>query len=817
MKRITNIRTLAALLMASAAIVSCSVKEEIFEEETTIEEEPAAQPEEPAKVYTLSVNATKGGDDEATKALSLEGKTLNATWAQNEEVTVYNNTKKVQLYGTLKAQSDGSSTTLKGSLTGTIENGDELILRFNSANYGSQSGTLDYIAANCDFAEASITVSSVDGENNVIPTSAASFVNQQAIVKFILKDQDNNDLNVSNLSISAGSNRLVSASDFRVSKTYYTGYTVDRGSGSAGGEGYNKLLDGNTGTKWCSNVKSDGVWYVEFHTASAVQVEGYKLTTGNDTQSYPGRNPKNWTLKAKVNSGDAWTVIDTKTDNTDMPAANYTSVDFETDVQGMYKYFRLEVSTVQSGDGLQLSEMQLYCCSSWEFFFRYGNVNVTPASATNELTVALNNQSGASDTYTLTAVDGSNEYTFKKSGVTFESGKYYAITVKMADAADYKLLSAATTSDVGKVVCADGHLHDARTAILAGCTAVGILGKVTETGCGLILALKDATSQDWNTINGWTSVTTYAGTTLKVLPDDAARGASLTSYAALGTTAVSDWAVAQKSDYEAIFTNLGSTTNSDGMTYDANVNAYITTGVGGTALDGNYWSATKNNIVDLAYCFGSDIGWGLYPMSESLSVRPVLGFGPAKLLSAATTSDVGKVVCADGHLRDAKTAVPAGGTAVGILGKVTETGHGLILALQDATAQTWNTINGWTSVTTYAGTTLKVLPDDAARGSLTSYTTLGTTAVSDWAVAQMSDYKAIFQNLGSTEYDSSAEGYTYDANVNAYITGVGGTSIDGYYWSATKFDGEYAWLFTKRWWANIPMTYTLYVRPVLGF
>ena len=136
MKRIANIRTLAALLMTSAAVVSCSVKEDIFEEETTIEEEPAVRPEEPAKVYTLSVNATKGGDDETTKALSLDGKTLNATWAQNEEVTVYNKTKKAQLDGTLKAQSDGSSTTLKGSLTGTIENGDELILRFNSANYG---------------------------------------------------------------------------------------------------------------------------------------------------------------------------------------------------------------------------------------------------------------------------------------------------------------------------------------------------------------------------------------------------------------------------------------------------------------------------------------------------------------------------------------------------------------------------------------------------------------------------------------------------------------------------------------------------------
>ena len=190
----------------------------------------------------------------------------------------------------------------------------------------------------------------------------------------------------------------------------------------------------------------------------------------------------------------------------------------------------------------------------------------------------------------------------------------------------YTLLSAATTADVGKVVCAAGHLHDAKTAVPDGCTAVGILGKVTGDGHGLILALQDATLQNWNTINGWTSVTTYAGTTLKVLPDDAARGTNLTSYTALGSTAVSNWAVAQKSDYEAIFQNLGSTTgDSNGKTYDANVNAYITTGVGGTAISGDRWSATK---VDDTYAWrfhGDSWRNGTYKTSV-YSFRPVLGF-----------------------------------------------------------------------------------------------------------------------------------------------------------------------------------------------
>ena len=206
--------------------------------------------------------------------------------------------------------------------------------------------------------------------------------------------------------------------------------------------------------------------------------------------------------------------------------------------------------------------------------------------------------------------------------------KVKSVTAVIASA--YTLLSAATTADLGKVVCAAGHLHDANTAVPDGCTAVGILGKVTETGHGLIIALQDATSQAWNTINGWTSETTYAGTTLKVLPDDAARGTNLTSYTTLGETAVSNWAVAQKSDYEAIFTNLGSTTgDSDGKVYDANVNAFITTGVGGSALfatkEDGYWPATEYPNGSYGWCFKPDY-WNYRNKDFSIKVWPVLGF-----------------------------------------------------------------------------------------------------------------------------------------------------------------------------------------------
>ena len=140
-----------------------------------------------------------------------------------------------------------------------------------------------------------------------------------------------------------------------------------------------------------------------------------------------------------------------------------------------------------------------------------------------------------------------------------------------------------------------------------------------------------------------------------------------------------------------------------------------------------------------------------------------------------------------------------------------------ILALEDAaTQQKLRIINDWTSVDTYAGTTLKQLPAGARGSSLTSYTTLGSTTVSNWCVAQKSDYEAIFINLGSAKYDS--DGYTYDANVNAYITtGVGGTAISVTCWSATWIDDSYGWIFGSNGWLWGTKGTDRSLRPVLGF
>lgn len=240
--------------------------------------------------------------------------------------------------------------------------------------------------------------------------------------------------------------------------------------------------------------------------------------------------------------------------------------------------------------------------------------------------------------------------------------------------------------------------------------------------------------------------------------------------------------------------------------YDDSSNNYSTT----TEVDVTSQLAAPGHTVTRSA--RTDNGGGSY--TWTYTVTPLST--PFPPLFAATEADHGKVVCAAGHLHPAKTTVPTGCTAVGILGKVTGTGHGLILALHQARNQSWNTINGWASKE-YASTTLKALPNDELGRFLTNnYTRLGSTTVSGWAVAQKDDYVAIFKNLGSTQ-NGYSYGEVYDANVNAYITGAGGDAINEAGWSASEDYGSYAWYFASEYWISNRKGNSNSIRPVLGF
>ena len=167
------------LMMASLvamAYTSCSNSDDVID-----------TPDPIVKTYTMTVDAQKGSN--GTRALSLDGSTLNSTWTEGDAVDVYKGENKI---GTLTAQSTGANTSLKGTLSGDLYVNDNLTLKYLSADYNSQNGTLTGTAKSidkvCDYSTATVTVSGIAGGN--ISTTNANFENQQAVIKFTLKNAD---------------------------------------------------------------------------------------------------------------------------------------------------------------------------------------------------------------------------------------------------------------------------------------------------------------------------------------------------------------------------------------------------------------------------------------------------------------------------------------------------------------------------------------------------------------------------------------------------------------------------------------------------
>ena len=508
-----NILSLAALLIASATFVACSSDDNIIDENQ--------QPANPTGKYTMTINASKGGDGATTRALTLDGKTLKVKWAATDQVSVFPASSNSTLLGTLTAAaSETGTTTLSGDLTGKVNVGDNLNLLFPRGewDYTGQKGILlsdeNSIEKKYDYAQANVTVAAID-DSKITTTADANFASQQAIVKFTLKNKANgNAIDASKLTISAASNKLVTKKTLVGigDKLYHTGYTVDGGSGGFNdGESHTKLVDGDLSTKWCAN---SGPWYIEFHTASAIKVDGYMFRTGDDTGSYSGRNPKSWVLKGKVNSEDEWITIDEKTDNTEMPAANNTEHDFTATITGTYKYFRLDITANQSGDIMQLSEMKLFSTATEPTEFTdYGPITVTPASATSEFTVALRNENAGADTYTITASVDGESFTLEKSGVTFVNGKYYEIAASLTEQTTIDLSTLTEDKTVKNGYTLTGTLNkgvkisiaDGATVTLDGVTIEGIgsdwypYAGITCKGDATII-LKDGTT---NSVKGY--------------------------------------------------------------------------------------------------------------------------------------------------------------------------------------------------------------------------------------------------------------------------------------------------------------------------
>ena len=138
-----------------------------------------------------------------------------------------------------------------------------------------------------------------------------------------------------------------------------------------------KLFDGNTSSKWCSltngiNTYSDRPKdMVVWKTAESVKMVSYTLTTGNDTQTYPNRNWKSWTIYGGTFGSDAeaiaalctetgWTIIDNQIQDSVLKATNYLPYQFACDHPGTYQYYRLVIHEIVGPYAIQqMSELTM--------------------------------------------------------------------------------------------------------------------------------------------------------------------------------------------------------------------------------------------------------------------------------------------------------------------------------------------------------------------------------------------------------------------------------------------------------------------------
>ena len=154
--------------------------------------------------------------------------------------------------------------------------------------------------------------------------------------------------------------RMVAQTDYDTSVTL----TALKGNpeGMSEAENFKKLFDGKktegNSSKWCCSFY--GSAYVIFEASKAGVPVGYTITTGNDNETWGGRNPLSWKLYGNnTGSDDAWELIDEVSEDKVLKDKNYASYEFTCKCSTSYQYFKWEISAIHSGRTLQVGEFKL--------------------------------------------------------------------------------------------------------------------------------------------------------------------------------------------------------------------------------------------------------------------------------------------------------------------------------------------------------------------------------------------------------------------------------------------------------------------------
>ena len=233
------------------------------------------------RFYNVTLTASMG--DAETRALSVDGNVITASFAAGDKVKVLKSDGTE--VGELTAKTAEPSTTLDGTISGTFSVNEVLTFRYRSAtaNYDGQVGTLAGIADNQDYAEGTLTVSTTEPltfESNSVTLSA-----KQSITKFTFKD--------------ASTDAAVSVKTFGIAAVGLVQSIAANGTETVGAV---------TGT--LGEVASDV--YVALRTSSSSQAYSFtvKDNAGNwytATKNAKLTNGKNYTATVKLNKLPALT------------------------------------------------------------------------------------------------------------------------------------------------------------------------------------------------------------------------------------------------------------------------------------------------------------------------------------------------------------------------------------------------------------------------------------------------------------------------------------------------------------------------------
>lgn len=143
---------------------------------------------------------------------------------------------------------------------------------------------------------------------------------------------------------------------------------------------------------------------VEFQSKHYIIPTAYVMRLDIMAEGSPNRVPTDWTLQARRTLNDEWTTLASVSGDTTMAPVNYAAYTFPLDNSAEYRYFRLRITGVKSGNKMELSG----------FWFMTGSaVNIPEAVITQRY-----GSSRVTKTYTF-----EESFTLGRTAFT-EDGKY---------------------------------------------------------------------------------------------------------------------------------------------------------------------------------------------------------------------------------------------------------------------------------------------------------------------------------------------------------------------------------------------------------